>query len=502
VQHTQVLVGAGRPSRARAGFLRSIWFQIVIRTAQFLADGAILYASFWLAYKVRYDWQWGGPVRAADFEPFSTFQSRAFFFAVIALLIFIFRGIYRLPRSTGLLDESTMVIGGVTTAMAAVILTAFLSRFVPSRLVFVYAWAFSIGLLILRRFLTRSVRHAMWSRGMYVNRVLVVGAGDPGRRIMQALISIPSFGYRVVGFVDDVRAGDGLAVATETGLERADRLGTTQDLERVVEDYDVDEVIIALPATEQGRIFTIIEHCRKQDVVFKVVPDLLQLSLDRVDVGEVAGVPLISVKDTSIVGLNYVMKRCADIAISIVVLTVMAIPMALIALAIRLESPGSALYRQPRVGRGGKVFMFTKFRCMVRDADQQRAVLMAQHGDVDPRLFKLRDDPRLTRIGKALRRLSLDELPQFFHILGGQMSFVGPRPPMPEEVASYEEWHRQRLLLTPGLTGLWQINGRSNLTFDEMVRLDLYYAENWTPWLDIKIVIRTIPAVLTGRGAY
>ena len=502
MQHSQVLVGAGRPTRARAGFLRSTWFQIAIRSSQFVADGAILYAAFWLAYQVRYEWQWGGPVRVSDFEPFSTFQSRAFFFAVIALLTFLIRGVYRLPRSTGLLDETTMVIGGVTTAMAAIILTAFLSRFVPSRLVFVYAWAIAIGLLILRRFITRSVRHHLWSRGIYVDRVLVVGAGDPGRRIMQALISIPSFGYRVVGFVDDVRAGDGLSVATETGLERADRLGTTQDLERVVEEYEVDEVIIALPATEQGRILSIIEHCRKQNVEFKVVPDLLQLSLDRVDVGEVAGVPLVSLKDASIDGMNFVMKRGVDIAIAMTVLVVMAIPMAIIALLIRAESAGPALYRQQRVGRGGKIFTFTKFRCMVQNADEQRASLMAEYGHLDPRLFKLQNDPRLTRIGKVLRRLSLDELPQFAHILRGQMSFVGPRPPMPEEVATYEDWHRQRLLLTPGLTGLWQINGRSNLSFDEMVRLDLYYAENWTPWLDMKIVIRTIPAVLTGRGAY
>jgi lipopolysaccharide/colanic/teichoic acid biosynthesis glycosyltransferase len=139
---------------------------------------------------------------------------------------------------------------------------------------------------------------------------------------------------------------------------------------------------------------------------------------------------------------------------------------------------------------------------MVENADEQRAELMAMHDYMDPRLFKLRNDPRLTRAGRWLRRLSLDELPQFVHILRGQMSVVGPRPQLPEEVETYEEWHRQRLLVTPGLTGLWQINGRSNLTFDEMVRLDLYYAEHWSPWLDLKIVLRTIPAVLTGRGAY
>ncbi len=502
MQHSQAIVGAGRQSGSRSGFLRSTWFRVAVRTSQIIADALIVYAAFWLAYEFRYDWQLGGPVQSADFEYFSVFQSRAYLFAAFTLLTFFARGLYRLPRSTGLLDEATMVAGGVTTAMAVVILTAFLSRFVPSRLVFIYAWALAIILLLLRRLITQSIRRSLWSRGLYVDRVLVVGAGEPGRRIMQALIGMPAFGYRLVGFVDDLLVDDGLAIATEAGLERANRLGTTDDIEMVVREFGVDEVIIALPASEQRQILSIIEHCRTQSVEFKVVPDLLQLSLDQVDVAEVAGVPLIGFKDASIQGLNYVMKRFADISISLFVLVLMAIPMVVIAVLVRMDSPGPALYRQRRVGRGGHEFTLTKFRCMVQDADEQRAALMAEHDHMDSRLFKLRDDPRLTKVGKVLRRLSLDELPQFWHILRGQMSFVGPRPQLPEEVETYEEWHKQRLLVTPGLTGLWQINGRSNLTFDEMVRLDLYYAENWTPWLDMKIVLRTIPAVVTGRGAY
>jgi len=473
-----------------------------VRVAQIGLDAVLLYFAFWLAYAARYQWELGGLVRPADFEPFSTIQSRALLFVGFSLLTFLVRGVYRLPRSTGFLDEATMIIGGLTTAMAGVILTAFLSRFVPSRLVFIYAWALAITLLLLRRYMTRRARRMLWSRGIDVDRVVVVGAGDSGRRVIQALMGIPALGYQVIGFVDDALSGDELAVATESGLARADRLGITDDLERLIDQYDVDEVIVALPASENGRALRIVEHCRRQDVRFKVVPDLLQLSLDRVDIGEVAGVPLIGLKDAAIRGSNYVIKRSIDVAIAGVVLTVMAIPMTVIALIVRLDSPGPAFYRQRRVGRDGQMFMLTKFRCMVENADEQRAELMAKHDYMDPRLFKLRDDPRLTGAGRWLRRLSLDELPQFVHILRGQMSVVGPRPQLPEEVETYEEWHRQRLLVTPGLTGLWQINGRSNLTFDEMVRLDLYYAEHWSPWLDLKILLRTIPAVLIGRGAY
>ena len=212
--------------------------------------------------------------------------------------------------------------------------------------------------------------------------------------------------------------------------------------------------------------------------------------------------PLIGVKPASIQGGQLLAKRAIDALAASAVLIAAALPMAVIALLIRATSEGPILYRQLRVGKDGKRFTLVKFRCMVDGADEMRAELMAQHDTQDPRLFKLRDDPRLTRVGRVLRRWSLDELPQFWHVLRGEMSLVGPRPQMPDEVADYEEWHLQRLAVTPGLTGLWQVNGRSKLSFDEMVRLDLYYAEHWSPWLDIKIVLRTVPAVLLGRGAY
>ena len=196
------------------------------------------------------------------------------------------------------------------------------------------------------------------------------------------------------------------------------------------------------------------------------------------------------------------LKRLLDIVVSVTVLTIFAIPMAIFAVLIKRDSEGDVIFRQQRVGRSGDEFTITKFRCMVDGADAQRAALMEQTSGIDPRLFKMEDDPRVTKVGRWLRRYSLDELPQFWQVLKGEMSVVGPRPQLPEEVDQYEDWHRQRLFATPGLTGLWQINGRSDLSFDEMVRLDLYYAEHWSLWLDIKVMLRTVPAVLRGSGAY
>lgn len=501
VRQTQALTGSQRMVRSRSGLLRAPWIEIMVRCSLVAADAALVWLSFLVAHVLRYQFNVGGLVRPWDEQPFSTFSGKAQLFAVLTIAVFFIRGLYRLPRSTGLLDESVMVAGGVTTAMAGVILTAFLLRFVPSRLVFIYAWAIAIGLLIVRRSVVRWVRDWLWSKDINVDRVIVIGSGANGRRLMQAMMGMPGLGYRLIGFVDDESAAQ-LPIATEARMASAERLGAIDELDEIVKGRDVDQIIIALPGDDHERIYALIDRCRGLMVDFKVVPDLLQLSLDRVDLGEVAGVPLIGLKDATIRGVNYLVKRGLDMVIAAVILAVTSIPMLIIALLIKVDSEGPVLFRQTRVGKDGKRFTILKFRCMVVGADDQRAALLAENADLDFRLFKMRNDPRLTRTGKLLRRLSLDELPQFIQVVRGEMSIVGPRPQLVEEVAGYEEWHKQRLLVTPGMTGLWQINGRSQLNFDDMVRLDLYYAEHWSPWLDFKIILRTAPAVLAGRGAY
>ena len=502
VQQTQALTGVQRYPRVRTATVRGVDLRLVLRLAQIVADAALALVSVWVAWLLRYELELGGEVLPWDYEPFATFESRMFLFSALAVGILLIRGVYWLPRSTGLLDEAVVVAGSLTTAMSIVILTAFLTRFLPSRLLFVYAWAAAILLFVLRRALTRWARSFLWSRNIYVDRVLLVGSGMAGRRIMQAMMGTPSWGYRVVGFVDSLPATGDLQVATEHRVQRAERVGGLADVGRLVAEMNIDEVIVALPPDQLAEVPSIVEQCRQGAVRFKVVPDLLQLSFDRVDVGEVAGVPLIGMKPASIQGGQLILKRGIDIMAAAGVLLFFALPMIVISGLVKLDSPGPVFFRQRRIGRDGKPFTLIKFRCMVNGAEEMRAHLIAEHKPDDIRLFKLRRDPRLTRLGGLLRRWSLDELPQFLQVLKGEMSLVGPRPQLPEEVAVYEEWHHQRLLVTPGLTGLWQVNGRSELTFDEMVRLDLYYAEHWSPWLDTKIVLRTIPAVLIGRGAY
>ena len=492
---TTTAVTRSRPHAARRIGRLLLAFDVML-------DVLLIYIGFGLAWVMRYQWELGGHVMAWDYEPFSTFQRPALALIAITLVALVLRGSYRQPRGTGLLDHGVIVAGAVTTSMGGLVLFAFLLQFSPSRLVFVFAWALVITLLWLRRALSQWVQHGLWDRGIGVTRVLVAGSNEVGRRAMQAIVSQPKLGYSLVGFVDDEVNRGPVGVGSEHRVIWPERLGSVEEIEAVVDAKAVDEVIIALPGAQQERILSIIEHCRQEGVEFKFVPDLVQLSLDRVDLGDLAGMPLIGMKVPAITGWNFVVKRMLDIVVATLVLLIAAVPMAFISLLIKRDSDGPVIFRQSRVGRNGQTFEITKFRCMVNGADSQRAELIAQAAGADPRLFKMEDDPRVTGVGHWLRRWSLDELPQFWQVLKGDMSVVGPRPQLIEEVAHYEEWHRQRLHATPGMTGLWQINGRSDLSFDEMVRLDLYYAEHWSLWLDIKVMLRTVPAVVRGSGAY
>jgi Undecaprenyl-phosphate glucose phosphotransferase len=480
---------------------RSFWRVWIPRFAQALLDGILLAIAFWLAYLIRYHWEFGGEVPSSFIQPFSAFVGRTALFVTATLLILALRGLYRLPRWTSFLDEASIIASGVTTGMAITILYSFLSRFSPSRLIFIYAWLLAIVLLATQRLISRWIRSWLWAHDRGVDRVVVIGSGPAARRIMQYLYNHPRLGYRVLGYVDLEPPLEPLALGTERGVVQPPYLGTLDEVVDLIRRTDVDEVIVALPPAHHDRVLEIVEQCRELDVAFSLVPDLFELALDRVQISEVAGLPLIGIKESQLQGWNWFVKRTMDILIASMVLVLAAPLMLLIALAIKLDSPGPVLFRQTRIGKGGKPFTLYKFRSMYDGAERLQESLQRATGR-GPLLFKLRQDPRVTRVGRFLRRTSLDELPQFFNVLKGEMSVVGPRPPVPEEVAEYQDWHLQRLLVTPGLTGLWQVNGRSDLTFDEMVRLDLYYVENWSPWLDLKVILRTVPVVLTGRGAY
>ncbi len=231
------------------------------------------------------------------------------------------------------------------------------------------------------------------------------------------------------------------------------------------------------------------------------MPDIFQLTLSRVDVDDLGGIPLIGVKPVMIRGGSLAIKRAMDLVLGGLSF-IFAFPlMVIIALAIKLDSPGPVLFKQVRVGKGGREFVCWKFRSMRQGAEEERDRLLDLN-ERDGPLFKIRDDPRATRVGRFLRRISLDELPQLYNVFRGEMSLVGPRSPLPSEVAQYQEWHKQRLEAPQGITGLAQVSGRSDLSFDETCLLDIFYIENYSPVLDLRILIKTIPSVLSRQGAY
>ena len=476
---------------------------LISQIVALIGDLASVALAFWIAYLLRYHVELGGDLPPGAFEPFGTFTQPLLVCLGLTLILLPMRGLYRLPggRLRSVVDEIPLLFGGFTTVMAGVVMIAFYLRFTQSRLLFIYVWVLGIVLMIGHRLIGRLVRRWLWRRDIGVDRVLVVGDVARSRRLMQALLAMPHLGYRLVGHASDPALGEELRIAGESGMRVSRRLGAPGEVGAIVTRHGVDEVIIVPGDADRDLVVDVMRQCRESVVAFRLVPDVLEFSLDRVAIDEVGGLPLIGVRDASIRGWNAFFKRAFDIVVASGVLIVAAIPMAIIAVLIRRDSEGGVFFRQTRVGKDGDEFTMLKFRCMVDGADRMAADLAAETGQ-DPRLFKMKDDPRLTRIGKHLRRFSLDELPQFIQVLTGEMSLVGPRPPLPTEVALYEPWHRQRLAVKPGLTGLWQVNGRSDLSFDEMVRLDLYYAENWSLWLDLKIALRTIPAVLMARGAY
>jgi exopolysaccharide biosynthesis polyprenyl glycosylphosphotransferase len=471
-------------------------FKQLLSLGLVLADIVLINMAFAISYWVRYDLQWFRAVDPAYSASFSAYIPFAGVLTALLLLAYKLEGVYDHRRGASWFDEFYSVVNGTTTGIVIMVVVTFFYRpLVYSRLLFIYTGALTVALLSFSRLVKSAVLHKLRQRGIGVVRMLIVGAGEVGRTIMRNIVAQPGLGYQVVGFVDDNPEKG------QKDIGRFKGLGSIDNLPRIVQEESIGEVIITLPWMYHRKIISIMTQCEREGVRARLVPDLLQMSLSRMDVDDLGGVPMIGIKEISITGWKLVMKRAIDFTIALVGLIVSLPLTLLIALAIKLDSPGPVLFRQVRVGKVGRHFVLYKFRSMSEGAEQEQQKLAGMNETEGP-IFKIRHDPRCTRVGRFLRRTSLDELPQLYNVLRGEMSLVGPRPPLPTEVEHYEEWHKKRLDVSPGMTGLWQVRGRSELTFDEMVLLDIYYIENWSAALDTEIFLRTIPKVIFGNGAY
>ncbi len=411
------------------------------------------------------------------------------------VLIFALRGLYKVRLTGSWFRQAWNIISSCTIGMGFLI--AYYFAFQPpanSRLIVLLVWAAAIVLLCGARLIVSGTMGLLYRIGLGETRLLVVGSGRLGKMVMQHIVANPNLGYSIIGFLHDMNEAP-------SDFGRFKMLGTLEDIGPVIRSMQVDEVIIALPSNMHQYAIRSVKMCERLGTSFKLIPDLYELSLSRIDMETIEGIPLIGIKQVSLNTLQRVITRLVDIVLSILGMVVGSPLWLFIALAVRVTSPGPIIYKQTRVGLNGQHFITYKFRSMYQDAEQRLAQLRSKN-EVSGPLFKMKDDPRRTLIGTFLRETSLDEIPQLFNVLKGEMSLVGPRPPLPSEVAQYEEWQKGRLAIKPGLTGLWQVRGRSDLSFDEGVLMDLYYIENWSLRLYFQILFRTIPAVLFRRGAY
>jgi exopolysaccharide biosynthesis polyprenyl glycosylphosphotransferase len=334
-------------------------------------------------------------------------------------------------------------------------------------------------------------REALHTLGVR-RRAIVVGEGEHLDHLLRTLGSVRGgIEYDFVGVVSD----------DADHPRDLTRLGRVDDLRTVLEEHPADELIVTDSDYSDRQMLQIVDHAHRSAVKVRVAPKTTELLVQRAEYVPGQGLPLFELRPPVFAGTDWAVKRTFDLLVSCFVIVV-GLPLWLaIAAAIKLTSRGPVFYRDPRIGLGEQTFGMLKFRTMVSGAADQQAEL-EQENEAEGALFKIKDDPRVTPVGKALRRLSIDELPNLVNVLCGQMSLVGPRPLPLRDHALLEDWHRKRSNVLPGMTGLWQISGRSDLSFDDLVRLDFYYLENWSIWLDISILAKTLPAVLAGRGAY
>lgn len=346
-------------------------------------------------------------------------------------------------------------------------------------------------------------------RGINLIPTLIVGRGAEAAICIREMRARPELGYRVIGIVDN-QGPDALAGATFEGVPV---IGSLESLPQAIRESRANEVIISDPNVPGEKLFEVmIQTGRRRGVEFRIAPTLLNCLPSKTEIDQVGSLPMVTLFRSPLSNGARIVKRTSDLLIASVALTVLAPLWLLIALLIKLDSRGPVFYKQERVGMDGRIFLFYKFRSMQVGSDDathreyQRAYISGRAdsnlGDDERPVFKLRGDTRITRMGRLLRKTSLDELPQLFNVLRGDMSVVGPRPPIPYEVENYQVWHRKRLDMKPGITGLWQVSGRNRLPFDEMVRMDLYYIENWSLLIDLKIILQTLPVMWRGEDAY
>jgi exopolysaccharide biosynthesis polyprenyl glycosylphosphotransferase len=499
----------------------------LITTFLAVADGLLAAFLFVLAYWIRnpremiFVWAekslWGGSLWLPQaFQPsFAPYLSLLYFVPLIQIATFLYRGLYRVRGEFSFTEDFINIFKAVSIGALLVTVLAFFYRggfayatFSYSRIVFILFYFLGLIVFTGYRVALRSLQTFYRRRHINVIPILIVGSNGVAEMCVNEIAHDPKLGRRVVGFI----TSNGSPPKSKA-LQSWPTLGRYDELHRFIRLYGIGEVLITDPDIPTQMLFDTMVKCgRGSRVAFRVVPNLLNCIPRKTYVEQLGAVPMVRLFEEPLSGPVRVFKRSIDLIVSSLILLATAPLWLIIALAIKLESHGTLFYRQERVGMDGHIFLLYKFRSMLDDVEVDEAhreymkrVITKQSGinlgTKDEPSYKFINDSRLTRVGRWLRQTSLDELPQLFNVFKGEMSLVGPRPPIPYEVECYEAWHRKRLDVKPGMTGLWQVSGRYHLSFQQMVQLDIYYIENWSLWLDLKIILKTLPALFMREQA-
>jgi exopolysaccharide biosynthesis polyprenyl glycosylphosphotransferase len=449
--------------------------KIIFPIALFVADILVVYASFIFAYWLRFI---SGLMSVVYGIPSFGIYHRAIFVVIFLwILIFLYTGFYN-ERKLDILNEFLRILKGVFLGTIVVAAMTFLYRdFTFSRIMLSILFIVSSLAIFISHEIIRVFDVYLGNMLLGTHKILVVGTGKIADDIKKILKHRKNF---EIHFLHDTNS---------------------EHVKGFIIKNNVNEVIFSKECTAHAEMVKISNICEDMNVDFRFVPDILELTLGEVVIDEFLGIPVFRIKVVQLHGWNFYIKRFMDIVLSLCFISIAIIPLLVIALIIKLEDGGPVFYKHKRKGYRGRDFDFIKFRTMVSNADKilkEIRHLSERQGPV----FKMRDDPRITKIGKLLRKFSIDEMPQFINVLRGEMSIVGPRPQVLWEAEHYDDIAKRRLKVLPGITGLWQVRGRSDLSYEEMIRLDIYYLENWSVALDIRIIVQTIPAILTQKGAY
>ncbi len=459
-------------------------------------DILTMYLAFWLAYIIRFDLSI--PLFYQDTAPSQSFYSNLILLlAPLWFSIFVVLGLYNRQTLLGGTEEYARVFRGTTFGLLSVIMAGFLSpELIIARGWLVMAWILAFLLTSTGRLVLRRAVYRLRTRGFFLSPALIIGANAEGRSLAEQLQSWKTSGLLVLGFVDNK------AEVTLPFQPQLPVLGSIRQLNKIVAQHHIEELIIATSALSRDEILAIFkEYGVRSDVNLRLSSGLYEIITTGLQVKELAYVPLVGINKVRLTGNDQILKTLLDYGIGLPAAILLSPLLLLIGITIKLDSPGPIIHRRRVMGVNGRQFDALKFRTMVVNGDE----ILEQHPELKEELarnHKLKHDPRVTRVGRFLRKFSLDELPQFFNILRREMSLVGPRMISPEEMKNYHEWGINLLTVRPGLTGLWQVSGRSDVSYEQRVRLDMQYIRNWTIWLDLQIILRTFPAMIKAEGAY